>query len=92
MVIISNLHQKSILCLKSITLGPFEQPPISSASLSLALCPIIHLEVLPFFMIMPSGLGLSLSYDIIKAHGGEISVNTKEGKYTEFVVRLRISS
>jgi signal transduction histidine kinase len=33
-------------------------------------------------------LGLSLSYDIIKAHGGEITVQTKEGEGTEFVVRL----
>ncbi len=27
-----------------------------------------------------TGLGLSLSYDIIKAHGGEIRVETKEGE------------
>ncbi|HEY6979048.1 MAG TPA: ATP-binding protein [Chitinophagaceae bacterium] len=31
-------------------------------------------------------LGLSLSYDIIKAHGGEIRVESKEGEGSEFVV------
>jgi signal transduction histidine kinase len=36
-------------------------------------------------------LGLSLSYDIIKAHGGEIKVNTIEGEFTEFVIQLPIS-
>jgi signal transduction histidine kinase len=46
----------------------------------------------PFFTTKPTGqgtgLGLSLSYDIIKAHGGEIKVNTKEGEGTEFVIHL----
>ena len=46
----------------------------------------------PFFTTKPTGqgtgLGLSLSYDIVKAHGGKISVNTEEGGYTEFVVEL----
>jgi signal transduction histidine kinase len=46
----------------------------------------------PFFTTKPTGigtgLGLSLSYDTIKAHGGEISVNTKEGEFTEFVIHL----
>ena len=31
---------------------------------------------------------LSLAYDIIKAHGGEIKVETKEGEGSEFVVQL----
>ena len=29
-----------------------------------------------------------LSYDIIKAHGGELKVETKEGEYAEFIVTL----
>jgi signal transduction histidine kinase len=48
----------------------------------------------PFFTTKPTGqgtgLGLSLSYDVIKAHGGEIKVNTREGEFTEFVVHLPV--
>jgi signal transduction histidine kinase len=33
---------------------------------------------------------LSLSYDIIKAHGGEIKVETREGEGSEFVISLQI--
>jgi signal transduction histidine kinase len=46
----------------------------------------------PFFTTKPTGhgtgLGLSLSYDIIKAHNGELTVSTKEGEGTEFVILL----
>jgi signal transduction histidine kinase len=35
-------------------------------------------------------LGLSLAYDIIKAHGGEIKVETKEGEGAEFIVQLPV--
>ena len=37
-----------------------------------------------------TGLGLSLSYDIIKAHGGEIKVKKKENEGTEFTIVARI--
>jgi|GEM_PF-177360 len=46
----------------------------------------------PFFTTKPTGigtgLGLSLSYDIVKAHGGEIKVETKEGEGTQFIIQL----
>jgi len=46
----------------------------------------------PFFTTKSAGqgtgLGLSLSYDIIKAHGGTIFVNSKEGEGSEFIVQL----
>ncbi len=46
----------------------------------------------PFFTTKPTGqgtgLGLSLSYDIVKAHGGEIKVETKEGEGSEFIILL----
>lgn len=46
----------------------------------------------PFFTTKPTGkgtgLGLSLAYDIIKAHGGELKVETKEGEGSEFIIQL----
>jgi len=46
----------------------------------------------PFFTTRPTeqrtGLGLSLSYDIVKAHGGEIKVETREGEGAEFIIKL----
>jgi len=50
----------------------------------------------PFFTTKPTGqgtgLGLSLAYDIIKTHGGELRVETKEGDGSEFVILLPVSS
>jgi signal transduction histidine kinase len=50
----------------------------------------------PFFTTKPTGqgtgLGLSLSYDIVKAHGGELKVETKEGEGSEFIIQLPESS
>ena len=49
----------------------------------------------PFFTTKPTGqgtgLGLSLSYDIVKAHGGELRVETKEGEGAEFIIQLPIT-
>jgi len=49
----------------------------------------------PFFTTKPTGegtgLGLSLSYDIVKAHGGELKVETSEGKGSEFIIQLPIN-
>ena len=46
----------------------------------------------PFFTTKPTGqgtgLGLSLSYDIVKAHGSEIKVETKEGEGSTFFIQL----
>jgi len=48
----------------------------------------------PFFTTKPAGqgtgLGLSLAYDIVKAHGGEIKVDTKEKDGSEFILLLPI--
>jgi signal transduction histidine kinase len=50
----------------------------------------------PFFTTKPTGqgtgLGLSLSYDIVKAHGGELKVETKEGNRSTFIIHLPINS
>jgi len=48
----------------------------------------------PFFTTKPTGqgtgLGLSLSYDIIKAHGGEMKVDSTEGEGATFTIGLPI--
>ena len=48
----------------------------------------------PFFTTKPTGqgtgLGLSLSYDIIKAHSGELKVETKEDEGSTFIIQIPI--
>lgn len=39
-----------------------------------------------------TGLGLSISHDIVKAHGGELSVNSKEGQGTTFYIRIPLKN
>ena len=50
----------------------------------------------PFFTTKPTGqgtgLGLSLAYDIVKAHGGEIKVETKEGEGSEFMILVSVNN
>ena len=51
----------------------------------------------PFFTTKPTGegtgLGLSLSYDIVtKVHGGELKVETKEGEGTEFIIQIPVKT
>ena len=48
----------------------------------------------PFSTTKPTGegtgLGLSLAYDIVKAHGGELKVKTEEGEGSEFIIQLPV--
>ena len=50
----------------------------------------------PFFTTKPAGkgtgLGLSLSYDIIKAHGGELQVESTVGLGTSFIIHLPVEA
>lgn len=46
----------------------------------------------PFFTTKPTGqgtgLGLSLSYDIIKTHGGKLAIESSEGEGATFTIQL----
>jgi signal transduction histidine kinase len=54
----------------------------------------MNINFQPFITTKPTGedtgLGLSLSYDMVKAHGGELKVETKENEETEFIIILPI--
>ncbi|MGV3594144.1 MAG: sensor histidine kinase, partial [Sediminibacterium sp.] len=49
----------------------------------------------PFFTTKPTGkgtgLGLSLSYDIVKAHGGNFSVESRQGEFTRFTILIPLA-
>lgn len=53
---------------------------------------IVDYTFLSFFTTKPIGqgtwLGLSLSHDIIKAHGGELKVEAQHGEWTRFINHL----
>jgi signal transduction histidine kinase len=48
----------------------------------------------PFFTTKPTGqgtgLGLSLSFDIVKFHDGELKAETEEGNFTDFTIELPV--
>ena len=50
----------------------------------------------PFFTTKPTGsgtgLGLSLSYDIVKAHNGHLKVESNEGAGTTFIIEIPVKS
>ncbi len=78
------------------------QPPLGGRSIEIKVSDngggipqkILNKIFQPFFTTKPTGqgtgLGLSLSYDIVKAHGGELKVATKENVGSEFIIQLPI--
>jgi len=50
----------------------------------------------PFFSTKPkeigTGLGLAISFGIVKEHHGKISIDTKEGIYTKFILDLPVDN
>jgi len=78
------------------------QPPLGDRSIQIKIVDngggipqkIVDKIFQPFFTTKPTGqgtgLGLSLAYDIVKAHGGEIHVETKEGEGSGFIIQLPV--
>jgi len=89
----------------AVTVRTFLNPPLEDREASVIIAvsdngngipkKIVDKIFQPFFTTKPTGqgtgLGLSLSYDIVKAHGGELKVETKENEGTEFIICLPIS-
>jgi len=48
----------------------------------------------PFFTTKPTGqgtgLGLSLAYDMVKSHGGELKAETKENEGSKFIISIPV--
>ena len=42
------------------------------------------------FRKIGTGLGLYLAFQIVKAHGGELTVESKEGEFTEFCIKIPV--
>jgi signal transduction histidine kinase len=78
-IITKRINDKAILQVKDNGLGI---PPA-----------VQHKIFQPFFTTKPTGeatgLGLSLSYDMIKAHQGELTVESREGEYAQFTIELK---
>jgi len=79
-----------------VEIATFEQDGMITASIGDTGCgiPPVLLDQIwdPFFTTKEVGkglgLGLAVTYNIIKKHGGEIEVESKEGKGSKFTVRL----
>ena len=88
--IIFNTEINSVMMIKSLPV----RPPASEAGQEGVIQIIKEKIFQPFFTTKPTGsgtdLGLSLSYDIVKVHGGVMKVVSKEGEGTEFLLNLPV--
>ncbi|MFD3001939.1 ATP-binding protein [Pontibacter toksunensis] len=88
------LHDNYVPVIEVTTKDLQDKIEISVKDNGLGIPEKIHDKIFqPFFTTKPTGqgtgLGLSLSYDIItKGHGGGLKVNTQEGEYAEFIIQL----
>ena len=91
----TSLHYEPTIWLKTIRIG--DQISISVRDNGPGIPSHILDKIFqPFFTTKPTGqgtgLGLSMSYDIVKAHGGELKVETLEGVFTEFTIELGLNN